>query len=201
MGQQKGPIDWQQKEPRDWQQKGPLSRSVGSWGKGATVGLQSWNRGPGPGLRRRGAVSGYFGEYQPPSQNWLYYGNPPPLFGDQYSTNRRQLDILSGIGGLLGDLPGLLGGLLPGSAGSSSPSFLGQFSNVFDGMSFPVGSGEDPYIGSEISARLNLLQPPPALPPLYQRWGLDRLIDIDFEPFILLLAAAGAGAAFFLNQA
>ena len=28
-----------------------------------------------------------------------------------------------------------------------------------------------------------------------------RLIDIDYEPFILLLAAAGAGAAFFLNQA
>ena len=28
----------------------------------------------------------------------------------------------------------------------------------------------------------------------------NRLIDIDFEPFILLLAAAGAGAAFFLNQ-
>ena len=31
--------------------------------------------------------------------------------------------------------------------------------------------------------------------------SIFRLIDIDFEPFILLLAAAGAGAAFFLNQA
>ena len=28
-----------------------------------------------------------------------------------------------------------------------------------------------------------------------------RLIDIDYESFILLLGAAGAGAAFLLNQA
>ena len=104
--------------PRDWHQRGPVSRPLGSWGKGATVmGLPSWNRGPGPGpvpgpsLSRRGA-SGYFARYQPPPQNLLYYSNPPPLFGDGYTslgrvgTNRRQLDILSGLGGLLGGLPG-----------------------------------------------------------------------------------------------
>ena len=39
-------------------------------------------------------------------------------------------------------------------------------------------AGEPLYIGSEISARLNLLQPPPALPPLYERWGLDRLMSM-----------------------
>merc|ERR1712130_241812 len=184
---------------RERHQRRYLSGPVGSLGKAAHMGL--WKRGPGPGRR-------YFGEYQPPAQNLLYYGKPPPpLFGDSHTSlrrvgngNRRQLDILSGIAGLIGGVPGLLGGLPPGaSAGSSSSS--GQFSNVFDGMSFPIGSGEAPYVGSEISARLNLLQPPPNLPPLYQRWGLDRLIDIDYESFILLLAAAGAGAAFFLNQA
>ena len=100
--------------PRDWYQRGPLSRLVGSWGKDAAVGLPSWNRGPGPGLRRRGASSGYFAGYQPPSQHFLYYSNNPPLFGGQYSslrrvgTNRRQLDILSGLGGLLGGVPGKL---------------------------------------------------------------------------------------------
>ena len=39
-------------------------------------------------------------------------------------------------------------------------------------------AGEPLYIGSEISARLNLLQPPPALPPLYERWGLDRWMSM-----------------------
>ena len=98
--------------PKDWYQRGPLSRSLGSWGKGAAVGLPTWNREPGPGLRRRGAGGGYFAEYQPPPQNLVYYSNPYPLLGDGYSSlrgvgsNRRQLDILSGLGGLLGGLPG-----------------------------------------------------------------------------------------------
>ena len=93
--------------PRDWYQRGHLSRPVGSWGKGADVGLPSWNRGPGPG--RRGASSGYFAAYQRPAQHLLHYNNPPPLFGELRRVgvgNRRQLDILSGLGGLLGGLPG-----------------------------------------------------------------------------------------------
>ena len=48
---------------------------------------------------------------------------------------------------------------------------------------------------------LNLLQPPPKLPSIEERLGLDGLLEIDFLTLIILLGAVGAGAVFFLYQA
>ena len=94
--------------PMDWNQRKPVSGSVGSWGQAPATGLPSWNRGPG--LRRRGYFAQY--QYRPPPDNLLYYSNGVSLGGDPYSSlrrvnyNRRQLDVLSGLGGFLGGLPG-----------------------------------------------------------------------------------------------
>ena len=122
-----GPSEWYL-GPREWKQ-GPSQRYLGPWGwkegsreerqslaagvkqvgsgaGGSIVGRQpSWNSRSG--LRRR-IVRGYF-EARVPTSNQLQYYAPGNLYTsvDRVdSNNRRQLDILSGLGGILGGLPG-----------------------------------------------------------------------------------------------
>ena len=123
------PIQWYL-GPREWKQ-GPSQQYLGSWGwKGGSreerqslaagvkqVGLgsgaggsilgpqPSWNSRSG--LRRR-IVRGYF-EARVPTSNQLQYYSPGNIYTSVVgvdSNNRRQLQILSGLGGILGGLPG-----------------------------------------------------------------------------------------------
>ena len=101
--------------PREWKQ-GPSQQYLGSWGwkegprderQSLAAGIiqgaggsfvrpkTSWNSRSG--LRRK-IVRGYF-EARVSTSNQLQYYSPD-------SKNRRQLDILSGLGGILGGLPG-----------------------------------------------------------------------------------------------
>ena len=122
-----GPSQWYL-GPREWKQ-GPSQQYLGSWGwkEGSREERQSlaagviqdgsgaggsvvrpkisWNSRSG--LRRR-IVRGYF-EARVPTSNQLQYYSPGNLYTsiDRVdSNNRRQLDILSGLGGILGGLPG-----------------------------------------------------------------------------------------------
>ena len=122
-----GPIQWYL-GPREWKQ-GPSQQYLGSWGwkggsreerqslaagviqvgsgaGGSIVRRQpSWNSRSG--LRRR-IVRGYFDARVPTSNQIQNYppGNIYTSVDRVDSNNRRQLDILSGLGGILGSLPG-----------------------------------------------------------------------------------------------
>ena len=79
---------------------------AGSGAGGSMVGRQpSWKSRSG--LRRR-IVRGYFDARMPTSNQPQYYspGNLYTSVDRVDSKNRRQLDILSGLGGILGGLPG-----------------------------------------------------------------------------------------------
>ena len=118
-----GPSEWYL-GPREWKQ-GPSQRYSRPWGwkdrskeerqslaadvieiGGSAVRPQpSWNSRSG--LRRR-IVRGYF-EARVPTSNQLQYYAPGNIYTsvDRVdSKNRRQLDIFSGLGGILGGLPG-----------------------------------------------------------------------------------------------
>ena len=79
---------------------------VGSGAGGSIVGRQpSWNSRSG--LRRR-IVRGYY-DARVPTSNQLQNYSPGNIYTSVVgvdSNNRRQLDILSGLGGILGGLPG-----------------------------------------------------------------------------------------------
>ena len=122
-----GPSQWYL-GAREWKQ-GPSQRYLGPWGwkEGPREEKQSLAAGviqvgsatggsilgPQPswisrsGLRRR-IVRGYF-DARVPTSNQLQYYAPGNIYTsvDRVDSNkRRQLDILSGLGGILGGLPG-----------------------------------------------------------------------------------------------
>ena len=96
-------------------------------------------------------------------------------------------DVYGGVGGGGGYVQE---GLSVGGGGYPDSGYLTAPIQQ-SGYSQSPGHGED----------LNLLHPPPHLPSIEERLGLDGLIEIDYETFILLLGVAGAAAAYFLYQA
>ena len=116
-----GPRDWKQgpsqrySRPWEWkegsrEERKSLAAGVKQAGSGAAWGSvvrpkTSWNSRSG--LRRR-VVRGYFDARMPTSNQLQYYlpGNLYTSVDRVVSKNRRQLDILSGLGGILGGLPG-----------------------------------------------------------------------------------------------
>ena len=101
-----GPWGWKELSREERQSLAAGVKQVGSGAGGSIDGRQpSWNSRSG--LRRR-IVRGYF-EARVPTSNQLQYYSPGNLYTsvDRVdSNNRRQLDILSGLGGILRGLPG-----------------------------------------------------------------------------------------------
>ena len=100
-----GPWGWKEGPREEKQRLGAAVIQVGSGAGGSIVGRQpSWKSRSG--LRRR-IVRGYF-DARVPTSNQLQYYAPGNLYTSDRveSNNRRQLDILSGLGGILGGLPG-----------------------------------------------------------------------------------------------